>query len=311
MSEFKYACPVCGQHIKCDSSQSGSVMECPTCFQKIIVPQAPRTDDPKFIITGIKVGERPLPVASADTGVATPPAKDSPVAGIAFVILLCAMVAAAFVFRGKIFKSAGDRTSGQTNQIKSASEAKKMPPPAPPEPIVGPASVVFAKGDSLAFESGSAEAEVEDPAKAAFLAAFKADLARPLAFEGPDPLSDLPQYGREVPGAAGDIQWHSSFRGGLVIGVTLQGLTPNHEYILTLNGDPQHVGNNNLMEQVAHSNGEKYYDFSTVTTDANGRYHATFCILLPASQYDVYFFVKDTTDFKIVLHHDFFQFTVE
>ena len=56
MSEFKYACPVCGQHIKCDSSQSGTVMECPTCFQKIIAPQAPATDDPKFIITGTKSG---------------------------------------------------------------------------------------------------------------------------------------------------------------------------------------------------------------------------------------------------------------
>ena len=61
MSEFKYACPVCGQHIKCDSSQAGSVMECPTCFQKITVPQAPATDDQKFIITGTKVGERPVP----------------------------------------------------------------------------------------------------------------------------------------------------------------------------------------------------------------------------------------------------------
>ena len=27
--------------MKCDSSQGGSVMECPTCFQKITVPQAP------------------------------------------------------------------------------------------------------------------------------------------------------------------------------------------------------------------------------------------------------------------------------
>ncbi len=61
MSEFKYACPVCGQHIKCDSSQAGSVMECPTCFQKITVPQAPASADQKFIITGTKVGERPVP----------------------------------------------------------------------------------------------------------------------------------------------------------------------------------------------------------------------------------------------------------
>jgi hypothetical protein len=65
------------------------------------------------------------------------------------------------------------------------------------------------------------------------------------------------------------------------------------------------------MEQTARNSREKYYDFSTITTDANGRYQATFAILLPAGQYDVYFFVKDTTDFKIILRHDFFQFTVE
>jgi len=51
MSEFKYACPVCGQHIRCDSSQAGSVMECPTCFQKITVPQAPASEEQKLILT--------------------------------------------------------------------------------------------------------------------------------------------------------------------------------------------------------------------------------------------------------------------
>ena len=80
MSEFKYACPVCGQHMKCDSSQSGTVMECPTCFQKITAPQAPATDDPKFIITGTKVGERPIPaaVANAEAIPAPAPGKNFP-----------------------------------------------------------------------------------------------------------------------------------------------------------------------------------------------------------------------------------------
>ena len=41
MSEFKFACPVCGQHITAGSSASGSQIVCPTCFQKIVVPQAP------------------------------------------------------------------------------------------------------------------------------------------------------------------------------------------------------------------------------------------------------------------------------
>ena len=114
MSEFKYACPVCGQHMKCDSSQSGTVMECPTCFQKITAPQAPATDDPKFIITGTKVGERPIPAAVADSGAAhraRAGEKIFPWPAIAFVVLLCAAVAAAFAFRGKIFKSGSTRTT--------------------------------------------------------------------------------------------------------------------------------------------------------------------------------------------------------
>ncbi len=115
MSEFKYACPVCGQHIKCDSSHSGSVMECPTCFQKITVPQAPATDDPKFILTGTQAGKRRLPTAPVASGLAAPPAKNSLAPGIAFVILLGVLVAAAFVFRGIIFQSAPAGTNVVTN----------------------------------------------------------------------------------------------------------------------------------------------------------------------------------------------------
>jgi DNA-directed RNA polymerase subunit RPC12/RpoP len=143
MAEFKYACPVCGQHIKCDSSQSGSVMECPTCFQKITVPQAPSTDDAKFIITGTKVGERPVPAASADSGVAIAPAKDSPVAGIAFVILLCVVVAGAFVFRGKIFKSAEtetNRVAGASGEEQAPAANKTDPVPLQPALIAPPAN---------------------------------------------------------------------------------------------------------------------------------------------------------------------------
>jgi DNA-directed RNA polymerase subunit RPC12/RpoP len=308
MSEFKYACPVCGQHIQCDSSQSGTTMECPTCFQKITAPQAPAMDDPKFIITGTKVGERPIPTAVADLGAATAPEKHFPVAAFVFVVLLCAAVAAAFVFRGKIFKSTG----GPANQGTSASNGKQMPPPAPPKPMVGLASVIFAKGDSMVLEPGTAADEVKNPARAAFLAAFKADLAHPLGLEGPDELSTFPG-GRVIPGSAGDIQWHPSFPGGLVIDVTLQGLVPGHKYILSINGDPQRAGNGNLADvyRVSRDSILRYYDFSTVTTDITGSYHATFGIMLPAGKYDVSFYVKEMPDFSIVLYHDFFQFTVE
>ncbi len=90
----------------------------------------------------------------------------------------------------------------------------------------------------------------------------------------------------------------------------LEGLTPSHRYILTLNGNPARAGNDKLMETVSHNQKEKYYDFQTVTTDAHGRYRATFGIVLPPGPYDVRFYVKDTADFKIILYHDFFKFAV-
>jgi len=133
MSEFKYACPVCGQHMKCDSSQAGTVMECPTCFQKITAPQAPKTDDPKFIITGTKVGERPIPAIVADSGAAPTPApqKNSFLPAIIFIVLFCVAAAVLFVFRGKIFKSSGRQASPVAN-----APGGQPTPVKPPKPVV-------------------------------------------------------------------------------------------------------------------------------------------------------------------------------
>ena len=127
MSEFKYACPVCGQHIKCDSSQTGSTMVCPTCFQKIIVPQAPATDDQKFILSGSQVGDRP-PVKDPEANpYAATQVKGFPGAVVVMLILLFIGVAAAFVYRGTIFKP---RSPGRaTNQISSATNKVSAKPP--------------------------------------------------------------------------------------------------------------------------------------------------------------------------------------
>ncbi len=104
MSEFKYACPVCGQHIKCDSSQAGTQMQCPTCFQKIIVPQAP-TGEQTYILTGSKVaGGRPLP-KTPDDGPLLPRTHGFPGAVVVAIILVCIIAAAIFVYHGTIFKN--------------------------------------------------------------------------------------------------------------------------------------------------------------------------------------------------------------
>jgi DNA-directed RNA polymerase subunit RPC12/RpoP len=139
MSEFKYACPVCGQHIKCDSSQAGTQMECPTCFQKIIVPQAP-SDEQKFILTGSKVaGERPLPKAPDATTFAAPPSKTLPGVLVVIIIFLLIGSAVAFVYRGTIFKA---KTPDSTNA--SAVAQSPVPPPKPSPPPKKPAPVMVA-----------------------------------------------------------------------------------------------------------------------------------------------------------------------
>jgi hypothetical protein len=138
MSEFKYACPVCGQHMMCDSSQAGSVMECPTCFQKITAPQAPASDDPKFILTGTKVGERPVPKFPEASSGFVPAAKGFPGAVVVILILLFIGGAVAFVYRGTIFKSKGNSTAvasdaaDESNQ--TPTKTQKLSKPAPVAP---------------------------------------------------------------------------------------------------------------------------------------------------------------------------------
>jgi len=132
MSEFKFACPVCGQHMMCDSSQSGSVMECPTCFQKITAPQAPAMDDPKFIITGTKVGERPPPKIPEANPYALPQVKGFPGALVVVMILIFIGAAVAFVYRGTIFKSrnAADESNPSSTKAHLPPKPAIVAPPA-------------------------------------------------------------------------------------------------------------------------------------------------------------------------------------
>jgi len=53
MSDLKFACPVCGQHITVDQSLGGSQLECPTCFRKLVVPHT--APDSKLILSATPV----------------------------------------------------------------------------------------------------------------------------------------------------------------------------------------------------------------------------------------------------------------
>jgi len=119
MSEFKYACPVCGQHIKCDSSQAGTVMDCPTCFQKIVVPQAPADADQKFILTGTKLSEKPVFVPGAGGPAPIAPAGKFPGVLVVVLILLFMGAAAAVIYWATIIhpRQTSSHTSHQTNAV--------------------------------------------------------------------------------------------------------------------------------------------------------------------------------------------------
>jgi hypothetical protein len=99
MSEFKFTCPVCSQHIAADSSAAGAQIECPTCFQKIIVPQAPRADS-KYILSATQVikppdvSPPPMPVSQAAAS-----RKGLPVAVVVLAVILCALLALVYLWR--------------------------------------------------------------------------------------------------------------------------------------------------------------------------------------------------------------------
>lgn len=91
MSEFKFACPVCGQHITCDAAASGSPMECPTCFRKLIVPQAPSSEQSKFILSAAQVsGKKPIREIEPPPEAAPPPPWWRRWAGAGAAVLLLA-----------------------------------------------------------------------------------------------------------------------------------------------------------------------------------------------------------------------------
>jgi hypothetical protein len=119
MSEFKYACPVCGQHMQSDSSQTGAVVDCPTCFQKIVVPQAPA--DPSQFVEQIA----PKPPVNPFNPYAAKPVKGFSGVLVVVGILLCMAAAAAFVYSGTIFNPAKPAAPATTNTVTTSPKPAK------------------------------------------------------------------------------------------------------------------------------------------------------------------------------------------
>lgn len=132
MSEFKFACPVCGQHITCDSASSGTQMDCPTCFRKLIVPQAKSAGATNLVLTAALVQSRPATSVSSQTDIiaARPSAsKKTPVAALALALLVVGAGAGVFAFRKVIFQ--GGQPPSPDQPVRTAKPVVPIIPPAP------------------------------------------------------------------------------------------------------------------------------------------------------------------------------------
>jgi hypothetical protein len=169
--------------------------------------------------------------------------------------------------------------------------------------------VVFGKSDFYVATKGAEGPKEAD--RAAFFGDYTADVDRHAPLENTLEMISPPEWGKTVSTSTkGWIRFHPSFRGGFACHLELENLLPDHDYILTLNGNPSRAGNNLLPSSVPGNPLEKYYDFLIVRTDARGHYDASLGIFLRPGGYDVRCYIKDTGDFKIVLYRDFFGFDV-
>ena len=131
MSEFKYACPVCGQHMMCDESQAGAVMDCPTCFQKIVAPQAPAPDS-KFILTGSKFSEKKVTVRGLENSTTVEPPKKFPAALVLALIFGFMGLTAAAIYWATIIHPRRVAEPATTNAVSVSKTTEKPAPVAPP-----------------------------------------------------------------------------------------------------------------------------------------------------------------------------------
>ena len=139
MGEFKFACPICGQHITSDASASGTQLECPTCFQKIVVPQAPAGDS-KFILSAAQV-DKPRPISEVGPGSSPIPASEASKLSIAaaIVVLLALAGAVFFLYKQKKWPFQAAAPPPQ----KQAEAAKAKHPVAPPRIYPIPTNILW------------------------------------------------------------------------------------------------------------------------------------------------------------------------
>ena len=115
-------------------------------------------------------------------------------------------------------------------------------------------------------------------------------------------------WGKNIAGSSGELSYKDKSKGNLIGKIEIRGLSPDHEYMLTINGILGKSGNDHLPEIYGT---ERYHDFMKVKTDNKGDISADISLPLAPDKYEVKFFVKDITDWKIVLYNNLLSFIVK
>src|SRR5205823_395031 len=91
------------QHITAASKTSGTQLDCPTCFQKIIVPQAPSSAFSKLILSASRVGKpRPRPTEALQDAKPVAARRTSLISFAVWAVVLCTAAGAIYKFHGNI-----------------------------------------------------------------------------------------------------------------------------------------------------------------------------------------------------------------
>jgi hypothetical protein len=116
--QFKFACPVCGQHLQARPEEAGKTTECPSCFKKLTVPQAPANGGGNLIIAAaLAESRRTVPLRTDSQS--SPGAKRKVSPGLK-IYLIAALLAVLAAVAGLMFLPQGeasdDSSKGETAQ---------------------------------------------------------------------------------------------------------------------------------------------------------------------------------------------------
>jgi hypothetical protein len=119
MSDFKFACPHCGQRIACDKSLINTHINCPTCEREIIVPAAPLGLYDKLTLATLArttrqiPGVRPLPPPPPGTSGLAVASLVMSLTGVLFLPgIICGHLARAGIRKNPRLKGSGVALAG-------------------------------------------------------------------------------------------------------------------------------------------------------------------------------------------------------